>query len=302
MRPTPSILNAVAAIALLMACGSSGSSGSPGSPGSSPTAPGASIEFRVMTFNIQHGLNGAGQYDLKYAAQTIAAVNPDIVGVQELTRNHPSYNCEDQPAKIAQMLSASTGRQWYSIYEQEWFTPSRECQDGGRGDGPETEGSGFFAHEPLPAPTKTQLWNGRMGLMTTLPGARNTPIIVTHLASGTNGQSDRLRQLDALIPWAASRSGSGAKLLIGDFNSSPDTPEYQRVSAQFRDAWVDAVAAGTARGRMDGITHKSSRIDYIFYIQAGGLELRTIENITTPALIGTEASDHNPLVATFAVK
>jgi endonuclease/exonuclease/phosphatase family metal-dependent hydrolase len=255
-----------------------------------------------MTFNIQHGLNGAGQYDLKYAAQTIAAVNPDIVGVQELTRNHPSYNCEDQPAKIAQMLSSSTGRQWYSIYEQEWFTPSRECQDGGRGDGPETEGSGFFAHEPLPAPTKTQLWNGRMGLMTTLPGARNTPIIVTHLASGTNGQSDRLRQLDALIPWAASRSGSGAKLLIGDFNSSPDTPEYQRVSAQFRDAWVDAVAAGTARGRMDGITHKSSRIDYIFYMQAGGLELRTIENITTPALIGTEASDHNPLVATFAVK
>jgi len=42
-----------------------------------------------MTFNIQHGLNGAGQYDLKYASQTITAVNPDIVGVQELTRNHP---------------------------------------------------------------------------------------------------------------------------------------------------------------------------------------------------------------------
>jgi len=28
----------------------------------------------------------------------------------------------------------------------------------------------------------------------------------------------------------------------------------------------------------------------------------SIENITTGALIGTEASDHNPLVATFAVK
>jgi endonuclease/exonuclease/phosphatase family metal-dependent hydrolase len=299
MRSTPSILNALAAAGLFVACGSSGSSGA---AGSSPTAPAASVEFRVMTFNIQHGLNGAGQYDLKYASQTIAAVNPDIVGVQELTRNHPSYNCEDQPARIAQMLSSATGRQWHSVYEQEWFTPDRSCQNSGRGDGPETEGSGFFAPEPLPAPTTTKLWNGRLGLMTTLPKGRNLPIIVTHLASGTNGQSDRLRQLDELIPWAASRASGGPKLLIGDFNSSPDTPEYQRVSAQFHDAWIDAVAAGTARGRMDGITHKSSRIDYIFYTPGSGLELRSIENITTGALIGTEASDHNPLVATFAVK
>ena len=299
MRATPSILNAIVGASLLVACGSSGSSGA---AGSSPTGPTAGVEFRVMTFNIQHGLNGAGKSDLKYAAQTIAAVNPDIVGVQELTRNHPSYNCDDQPARIAEMLSSSTGRQWQSIYEQEWFTPNRDCQNSGRGDGPETEGSGFFAHEPLPAPTTTKLWNGRLGLMTTLRRGKDVPIIVTHLASGTNGQSDRLRQLDELIPWAASRSSAGPKLLIGDFNSSPDTPEYQRISAQFRDAWVDALAAGTARGRMDGITHKSSRIDYVFYVSGGGLELRGIENITTPLLIGTEASDHNPLVATFAVK
>jgi len=299
MRLTPSILNALAAAALFVACGSSGSSGA---PGSSPTAPAASVEFRVMTFNIQHGLNGAGKYDLKYAAQTIAAVNPDIVGVQELTRNHPSYNCDDQHAQIAQMLSASTGRQWYSIYEQEWFTPNRDCQNSGRGDGPETEGSGFFAHEPLPAATTTKLWNGRLGMMTTLHRGKDVPIVVTHLASGATGQSDRLRQLDELIPWAASRGSGGFRLLVGDFNSSPDTPEYQRVSAQFHDAWVDALSAGTARGRMDGITHKSSRIDYIFYTPGGGLELRSIENVTTSALIGTEASDHNPLVATFAVK
>ena len=53
---------------------------------------------------------------------------------------------------------------------------------------------------------------------------------------------------------------------------------------------------------MDGITHKSSRIDYIFYVAGGILELRAIENVDTAALIGTEASDHNALVATFAVK
>jgi endonuclease/exonuclease/phosphatase family metal-dependent hydrolase len=98
------------------------------------------------------------------------------------------------------------------------------------------------------------------------------------------------------------RSGSGPKVLLGDFNFSPGTPEYNLVSPHFDDAWADGLAAGTARGRMDGITHKSSRIDYIFYVPAGGIELRSIENIQTTALIGTEASDHNPLVATFAVK
>ncbi len=255
-----------------------------------------------MTFNIQHGINGAGKYDLKYAVQTIAKVNPDLVGVQELTRNHPSYNCEDQPAKIAEMVSAATGRQWNAVYQQEWFTPSRDCQNGGQGDGPETEGIGFFAPSPLSAPAITQLWNARLGVMTMMQRGKDVPIVVTHLASGTNGQSDRLRQLEALVPWTLSRPGSGARVFIGDFNSSPGTPEYDQISAHYRDAWVDAVAAGTARGRMDGITHKSSRIDYIFYVPANVLELRSIENIDTAALIGTEASDHNALVATFAVK
>ena len=255
-----------------------------------------------MTFNIQHGLNGAGNYDLKYAVQTIAKVNPDLVGVQELTRNHPYYNCEDQPARIAEMLSAATGRQWSSAYQQEWFTPSRDCQNEGRGDGAETEGIGFFAPEPLGAPAITQLWNARLGVMTMIHRGKDVPVIVTHLAHAAEGQSDRLRQLDALIPWAVSRSSNGPKVLLGDFNFSPGTPEYEKVSPHFHDAWVDGLAAGTARGRMDGITHKSSRIDYIFYVPAAAIELRSIENIDTGTLIGTQASDHNALVATFAVK
>jgi endonuclease/exonuclease/phosphatase family metal-dependent hydrolase len=130
----------------------------------------------------------------------------------------------------------------------------------------------------------------------------DVPVVVTHLASGSDGQSDRMRQLEALVPWSVSRPGSGPRLLVGDFNSSPGTPEYEQVRAQYRDAWSDAVAAGTARGRMDGITHKSSRIDYIFYVPSNGLELQWIDNIDTRTLTGIEASDHNPLVASFVVK
>jgi hypothetical protein len=47
----------------------------------------------------------------------------------------------------------------------------------------------------------TNLWNARLGVLTTLRRGRDIPIIVTHLASGTDGQSDRMRQLAALVPW-----------------------------------------------------------------------------------------------------
>lgn len=291
--PAPSQLVLVLLIAA--ACGAS----------SSPTKPSSDAilnpEFRVMTFNVQHGLNGAGKYDLSAAAQTIAKVNPDLVGVQELTRNHPAYNCDDQPAKIAEALSAATGRRWGAMYQQEWFTPDRSCQNSGRGDGPETEGVGFFAPDLLGAPVFTQLWNGRVGLMAMLRRGRDVPVVVTHLAQSQTGASDRMRQLESLLPWVAGQPGGGAKVLIGDFNLWPDSPEYQKISGQFRDAWADASARGTARGRVDGITHKTVRIDYIFY-GGDGLDLLWAETIDTRALIGMEASDHNPVQAAFRAR
>jgi len=251
-----------------------------------------------MTFNIQHGLNDAGQYDLRWAISTIAALNPDIVGVQELTRNHPSYNCEDQPAKIAQGLTAATGRSWSYIYKAEWTTAVKDC----KGDTPETEGNGFFAPYPIVESGSVSLWNGRNGLKTILRAGRGVPVITTHLQSGLlpENASDRMRQLETLLPWSA---GQGAwRILVCDCNANPTTPEYQQLHAMYHDAWTDALAAGTAKGRMDGITHKSSRIDYIFYEPADALELVSMENVETPPLIGTEASDHRPQLAVFRLK
>jgi endonuclease/exonuclease/phosphatase family metal-dependent hydrolase len=283
-----------------LACGG-GSSTTSQATSASPLAPSGAnrTQFRVMTFNIQHGLNGAGRYDLKYAIDTIAKVNPDLVGIQELTRNHPFYKCEDQPAVIAEGLSAATGRQWTAVYQQEWTTQIRDCQNSGRGDGAATEGLGFFAPRPLGTPSFTQLWNGRIGLMTMMS---DVPVIVTHLAHAAAGQADRVRQLNALLPWSLTQQGSGPRILLGDFNFWPDSPEYASLKTSYRDAWEDALAAGTARGRLDGITHKTVRIDYVFYVPGGRMDLLWVENVDTRALTGVEASDHNPVVAAFGVR
>src|SRR5262245_2538834 len=284
-------------LALPLACGGSGATPStPAAPSSVSASAGGT--FKVMTFNIQHGLDNDGSYDLKWAIQTIAAVNPDLVGVQELTRNHPAYHCEDQPVRIAEGLTAATGRPWSRLYHQEWTTTVLDCH----GDGPETEGIGFFAPTPIAEEASMPLWNGRLGLKTRLQSGRSINVIVTHLASGKEAQnaSDRVKQLSTLLPWTSSQGSP--RLLVCDCNANPESPEYQQIRAQYRDAWADAVAAGTARGRMDGITHKSSRIDYVFYDSNASLELVSVENVDTKALIGTEASDHRPVVATFSVK
>lgn len=278
-----------------------------GCNGDSPTAPAqGGAQFTVMTFNIQHGLNLAGRYGLAWSIDTVARLQPDIVGLQELTRNHPFYDCEDQPVVMAAGLSAATGRTWHAVYQQEWFTQIRDCPDSGRGDGPATEGLGFLAPRPLAPPIFTTMHNGRIGLLTPLQvGGHQVPVVTTHLAhgSGAGPAAQRLRQLEPLLAWTLAQAGGGPIVLIGDFNHRPDAEEYARIrAAGFRDAWEDALAAGTARGRLDGVTKGSSRLDYVFYIPAGVLDLLWIDNVDTRALTGTAASDHNPLLAAFTVR
>ena len=60
------------------------------------------MALTVATFNIQHGLSNDGLYDLNYAIRTIAAINPDIVGVQELTTIKPPETLIAQHAMLVQ--------------------------------------------------------------------------------------------------------------------------------------------------------------------------------------------------------
>lgn len=285
--------------ALPLACGGNAPAGTPAPAAPSGVSSGpAGDTFTVMTFNIQHGLNNDGAYDLKWSIAAIAALHPDLVGVQELTRNHPYYKCEDQPARIAEGLSAATGRAWSYVYHQEWTTTVLDCH----GDGPETEGIGFFAPAPIAEEASVPLWASRLGVKTSVRARSPISVIVTHLASGKPpaDYNDRQRQLGTLLPWSTSQGSP--RLLVCDCNFPPDAPEYQQLRALYRDAWADAIAAGTAKGRMDGITHKAVRIDYVFYEANPALELVSVENVDTRALTGTEASDHRPLLATFRIR
>lgn len=85
---------------------------------------------------------------------------------------------------------------------------------------------------------------------------------VTHLSSGAAKAAARTQQIDRLMSWA--RGFGQPLILMGDFNAGPQAPELQSVLAGFRDAWSEAVAAGRTVGA--GMTQRSTRVDYIFYV------------------------------------
>jgi endonuclease/exonuclease/phosphatase family metal-dependent hydrolase len=270
-------------------------------PGAAQAAAGTD-SFRVMTFNIQHGLDGSGRYNLQRAIDVIARLEPDIVALQEVTRNHSMYRCDDQPSVIADGLRKATGRAWHHAYVQAWqVNRDRRCMEQGRGDGPNTEGLALLAPEPLEAVTHVKLWNGRIGLAARVAASGGTTVIGTHLANGGKERSirDRTRQLGKLLPWADALGTP--RLLIGDFNARPDAMELTPITKQYRDAWSEAQSSRVARGAGDGATRTrgTGRVDFIFYTPADGLRLEWVETVDTRSLVGVTASDHRPVVASF---
>lgn len=274
---------------------------SPATPSAAPAA----RAFKVMTLNIQHGIDGTQQYNLQRSIDAIARIQPDLAGLQEVTRNHSLYRCDDQPALIADGLRRATGRTWHHVYVQEWFVnEDRKCLEAGRGDGPNTEGLAFFAPEPVGSVAHQAMWNSRIGLAVRTPATGDVTVIVTHLANGSRPKSeqDRVTQVSQLLPWAA---GQGTpRLLIGDMNAFPDSSPLAPVMRGYRDAWAEAMAAGTSRGVAGGGTRvgRNSRVDYIFYTPDAGLQLGWAEVVDTKALLGVHASDHHPVVASFRLR
>ena len=259
-------------------------------------------ELRVATYNMHFGNDARDRYNLQRTIDTLAGLKADLIGVQEIVRNHELYRCDDQPAQVAAGLRRATGRPWTYVYVNEWVTEQRGCLDSRRGDDIETEGLAFFAQAPSLEVDYVRLWHTRIGLRVRVPQAPQIAVVVTHLASSAANRDDRIRQVATLAPWVEAQGP--LRILMGDFNAEPEAAEIQPLFAGQRDAWTEAARHGRARGPQDGSTrpHKSSRIDYVTYTPAPQLRLESIEVVDTSSLLNPwEASDHRPVVATFRV-
>jgi len=263
-------------------------------------APDTVRTFRVATFNIHKGANRQGQYDLERTIDAIWRLDVDLVGVQEAMRNHPDFNCDDQPALIAEGLRRRTGRRWTHAHARAWILDDRRCLTRGRGSDVATEDLAFIAASPIQSSRSVRLSEGRVGLAVRVAAMPDVPVIVTHLAANRENQRDRIRELAVLLPWAAQH---GPGLLIGDLNAQPDADELGPVMTRYRDAWPEAAARGRAGGVASGSTRpfgRVSRIDYVLYDPKVPLALDSADVVDVSASSPSgEVSDHHPVVATF---
>jgi len=236
--------------------------------------------MKFVSYNIQYGFGRDGVYDLPRAI--VAVADADVIALQEVERNWPRTNNDDQPELISKLLP---GHYWV-------YGPAFDMDASSRGaDGRVVNRRRQFGTMLL---SRTPILWSRLHLLPmrrvvrplntqnpALEGLIRTPsgpvrIFSIHLAH--IGVEERLEQIDFLLarhrrvpleggPWSGiddepARNWSNgeaepdaplAAIWMGDFNSEPDSVEYSRIvgrnpyhaAAAYADAFVDAaVAAG----------------------------------------------------------
>jgi endonuclease/exonuclease/phosphatase family metal-dependent hydrolase len=238
-----------------------------------------SMSLKVMTYNIRCGVNMSGQLDLRAIADLIRQESPDVAGIQEVDRHFAERSrFVDQAAWLAAELGC------HYAYGVNVDKPPIQ-----QGQPRRQYGTALFSKHPITFSRNVHLssfGNEQRGIMEAsfVKEGRAVSVYNTHFGLT---REERLQQAEESIQ-LLDRSAD-VRILVGDFNSEPSSPEIQRLlGAGMRDA-CQAVA--------NGLTFPSDepgrRIDYIFY--SG--ELRLDKAYTLSSL----ASDHRPIVAEFTI-
>ena len=233
-----------------------------------------SAAFRVMTFNIHHGVGPDGQLDLKRVAALINTQRVDIVGLQEVDRGVARSERRDLIAELAKL----TGMNFY-------FDKNIDYQGG-------QYGNAVLSRFPIVSATNTHyqmLRKGEQrGLLQLVLDVRGRKLLLmnTHL-DYRRDDTERLMNIKQIKESIANYPGLPV-ILCGDFNDSPATRTYERLGEFLNDAWNKI---GKGRGSTIPSGTPLKRIDYIWYSKG----LAPV-SASVPA---SKASDHLPVLVEF---
>lgn len=286
-RPGVLVRSAVllaAVLVLLGGCATPGSTtvASPGAlpPPSAPSPAGDAL--RVMTWNVR-----TSDFDPADWAPVVAGQRPDVLGLQEI--------CAGEAVALAELLRRDHGLAYEAVPGPVRPTPvedrdpvnaalRRPCRDGAvvqYGLAVLTRLPVTGAATELFAPDHRDEQRGYQRLDLRAPDGTALTVLNAHLGlAGVAGP--QLRGL------AATASGSGPALVLGDLNTTPDDVALAPLRAGF--AEVDPPGRlPTSGNRPDAPgAPAATKIDYVFH---RGL---VATSVTAPWV---PSSDHRPLVA-----
>jgi endonuclease/exonuclease/phosphatase family metal-dependent hydrolase len=277
---------------------------------SQATGAGSRARLTVLQWNIHNARRTDGVSDPDLVARWIARLDPDVVALNEVGA--------DLAESLPDRLRAHTGEAWQAACAPENPGNVRGHQVQVLSRWPIEARLARHAHVEGASPRVF------LGATVGAPGAPSTR--VTILATHLDNRSERVRraQAELLTRWAADLPLP--QILAGDLNATPRAAEVAVVAARYRDAWAEAVAAGTATAYPEnrGGRTRRGRIDYVFFDRTGALALagaqvpdvREPESSCEQVVDRLDAehdacrsvfpedrrvrpSDHNPVLATF---
>jgi endonuclease/exonuclease/phosphatase family metal-dependent hydrolase len=259
----------------------SGSTTTP--PPSQPST--SSSTIKVLQWNIAQGYGQDGKSNIDRVVAFIVAKRPDVISFNEIMH----YSSGSQVKTIADKLRAQTGETW----TYKWV------QKSGSSSG---EGECVMTRLDVDATDDFLLSAARSVAMITINvNGRNVNVFSTHLDH--QASSTRVAQVKQLVAWAATQPEQ--RIIAGDFNGWPGTPEINEMLKTHTDGWLAAKSKGVAvtfPSNPDGNT-RNTRIDYVWYSKgATALNVTRAEVFDTRDSSGKKPSDHNPLIVTIQVR
>lgn len=241
----------------------------------------ADERLRVATYNV-HGCRGLdARRSEKRIADVIAALDVDVIGLQELDLNRRRSAGVDQAAVIADQLG------WHRF-----FHPALRVAD-------EQYGDAVLSRYPmrlrqareLPSVTTRICPESRAAIWVEIetPGGA-VQVINTHLGLG---RRERLTQAQLLAgpEWLGSVATEDPLVLMGDFNSLPGSPPFQLLTRQLRD--TRTLVSPSPSLRSFPTRYPLLAVDHILVNERLGVNsVAVVRNAVTKI-----ASDHFPVVA-----
>lgn len=223
------------------------------------------IPLRVLTYNIAHGEQGLDKIlDLLKASQA------DVIALNEVDNGMARSEFVAQAAWLANEL----GMHYY-------FGPAKDM----------TYGNAVLSHYPILEVNNIVLPSLRenRGCLTALVQLLDTQVrfFITHLGLR---QQERFQQIEDIKAFMDSYPEEN-KLLLGDFNAKPFSPEIEMITANLLDAFAQ-------KGQGEGVTYPAiseARIDYIFVSPKIGINQVKVLN-------DQAASDHYPVLAQLEIE
>ncbi len=171
--------------------------------------------LHVATLNIRN-LADRWEERLPLLLADFAALQPDVIGLQEVV----------YPLQQDRLLGAAGAGRYAAV--RGWA-------------GRPEYGNSVLVREPLVpgASDRLDLGLNRAAhrVCVALPGGSRLVFAVTHLHHEVADATQRLEQVEALLPWLDRSPEHEAMVVVGDFNASPSEPAYGRMAgAGFRSA------------------------------------------------------------------